>query len=78
MKNGKHINSNVFCACYKYNTLQSVYCLGVPGSSANVTTFTNGDERKRFMKKHCYPQRESARCPIYGILFNLNRGGDDG
>ncbi len=78
MKNGKHVNPNVFCSCYKYNTLQSVYCLGVPGASANVTTFNHGDERKRFMKKHCYPPGEAARCPLYAILFTLNGGGDDG
>ena len=78
MRYNKHDNPGVRCICYKHNNNQAVYCTGLPGSASDVTTFTLSEDRKRFMKKYCYQEKPSDRCPKYPVLIRYCGINSDG
>ena len=74
MQQNKHSCPRVLCPCYKFNNRSGIYCFPVPEADNTILTFANPSDRKRFMKKHCYPSEEKYRCAIYRILFKENGG----
>ena len=69
MRYGKHPNPGVPCLCYKHNSRQAIYCTPLPGAASDATTFALDEDRKRFMKKHCYARDPSERCAKYPVLL---------
>ena len=68
MKGNKWASACVSCPFYKYTAQNSIYCLPPEEADSFITTFHNSDDRKRYMKKHCYPLSESTRCLLYEVL----------
>ncbi len=54
-----------------------INCLGMLGTSGTNIPFSNQIDRKKFMKKHCYPPGEKHRCALYKILYEQNEDQDD-
>ena len=78
MKGNKYVSSCILCPCYKHHNRSAIYCLPVEDAASIVVTFKDSSDRKRFMKKHCYPPRDSSRCPLYSVLCRRFQGADDG
>ena len=68
MKGNKHASVCVSCPFYKYNTSNAIYCLPPEDADNFITSFHDSNDRKRYMRKHCYPLSGSIRCHLYEIL----------